>query len=414
LSIRTFSAEDGFDFPVYFPLLQPGLDETCFITCLDGFAEFNPRQLLEIETQTGLQLEQLYINGELFEGEKPYWDGDTLYLNRDQTTLEFQFAAQNFYNPLQNTFQFKLEGWEEKWRTKANVAAADYAQLSPGWYRFRVKARSGHGAWSPERTLVLRIPEAWYEMLLVQLAAGLLVVGLIAFAVNRRIQRSRREARLVAEHEKQLAELELTALRAQMNPHFLFNSLNSIHHFVMNKQPREAANYLTDFSALIRKILSNSRHSAIALKDELDALCLYIKLEQLRFDHRFEFQLEMDPNLDPGFVQVPPLIFQPYVENAILHGLTPLEKGGRLEISFAVEEEHMLCRIRDNGIGREKAAARNQYRDTQHAPLGMNITRKRLAGLNTGAERADSIQIIDLKNGQGQACGTEVRLILPI
>ena len=163
-------------------------------------------------------------------------------------------------------------------------------------------------------------------------------------------------ARTHAELHQQATELEMQALRAQMNPHFIFNSLNSINRFILQNNKAQASEYLTKFSRLVRLILQNSQAALISLESELESLRLYLELEAVRFDHHFEFKISVENDLDISALKVPPLIIQPYAENAIWHGLMHKEERGHLEIRIFQQQEILCCRINDDGIGRKKAA----------------------------------------------------------
>jgi LytS/YehU family sensor histidine kinase len=224
----------------------------------------------------------------------------------------------------------------------------------------------------------------------------------------------RKEAEML-ELEKNLAESQLTALKAQMNPHFLFNSLNSINWYIARNRPNEASRYLTKFSRLIRLILDNSKHQRIPLSGEMEALRLYIEMESIRFEQKFSYEIEMDESLDSEEVTIAPMILQPYVENAIWHGLMPLngQRPGHLRISITPENGRLHCVIEDNGIGREAAHILKGASLTGRISKGMRITADRITILNQGERIEDLVQITDLTDANGNAAGTRIELKLP-
>jgi sensor histidine kinase YesM len=222
------------------------------------------------------------------------------------------------------------------------------------------------------------------------------------------------EIELVQAKQKQ-AEIEMRALRAQMNPHFIFNSLNSINKYILKSDNTNASKYLTRFAKLIRLILDNSNSKEVALSDELDALKLYIEMESLRFANKFLYEITVAENVPADTLQVPPLIIQPYVENAIWHGLLHKESGGRLSVSIKETDDHMLqCTIEDNGIGRERAKELKSKSATTNKSLGMKLTEERISMLNQNTSLNASIQIIDLESNTGEATGTKVILTIPV
>ncbi len=215
--------------------------------------------------------------------------------------------------------------------------------------------------------------------------------------------------------KQEQAAIEMRALRAQMNPHFIFNSLNSINKYILKNEPANASRYLTRFAKLIRLILDNSNSSEVALSDELEALRLYVEMESLRFTNKFVYEITVDDHVNTSTLQVPPLIIQPYVENAIWHGLLHKESGGRLQISVTTTSDNLLkCTVEDNGIGRKRANQLKSKSATTNKSLGMKLTEERITMLNKYTALNASIQIIDLEIINGDAAGTKVILTIPI
>ncbi len=213
--------------------------------------------------------------------------------------------------------------------------------------------------------------------------------------------------KLQREFNKQLADVEMKALKAQMNPHFIFNSLNSINWYIIKSESEKASLYLTKFSKLIRLILDNSNHKIISLDQEMSALRLYLDLEVLRFNEKFTYSISIQPSLNPLTIGVPPMIIQPFVENAIWHGLLHKESVGKLEIQIEPMPGGIQCVITDNGIGRKKASELKSKAADKEKSYGMNITRDRLDMLNRESTVA-SIEIIDLEDEHSQPLGTKV------
>jgi LytS/YehU family sensor histidine kinase len=254
----------------------------------------------------------------------------------------------------------------------------------------------------------------------------LLVMGLIVFRnilLKRKSERHQRElaenelkmqtfenARTKAEFQQQAAELEMQALRAQMNPHFIFNSLNSINRFILQNNSEQASEYLIKFSKLVRLILQNSQLSLISLESELESLELYLELEALRLENRFEYKITLATDLDVFALKVPTLIIQPYAENAIWHGLTHKEEKGYLEIKVSEEDGYLFIRITDNGIGRHKSALLSNAYGIRKKSLGSKITADRIAMQGNGP----GVMINDLVSPEGNSMGTEVIIKIPV
>ena len=213
--------------------------------------------------------------------------------------------------------------------------------------------------------------------------------------------------------QKEVAESKLTALQAQMNPHFVFNSLNSINWYIVKNRPAEASEYLSKFSKLVRLILDNSKKSTIPLDKEIEALRIYLDLESMRFEDRFDYKIQMDKDIELEDVQIPPLILQPFVENAIWHGLMHKKGKGEILIQIYPENDHIKCVIQDNGIGRKASSEYQNKKSGDHKSKGMKLTSARIKLLHKEFLDIDMVRIIDLEGDTGEAVGTRVEIILP-
>jgi LytS/YehU family sensor histidine kinase len=231
-----------------------------------------------------------------------------------------------------------------------------------------------------------------------------------------RAEAEKKEAQnILMRTQQKMTEVEMQALRAQMNPHFIFNCLNSINRYIVKSDQTTASLYLTKFAKLIRLILDNSNSKNVNLTNEMEALKLYIEMEALRFDKKFTYEIKVEGNLGTDTIELPPLIIQPYVENAIWHGLLHKDSNGHLSVRVSMNGDSMLqCIIEDNGVGRDKAKELKSKTATSRKSLGMQLTENRLSLLNKHAELNASIEIIDLKNGNNEAAGTKVILKIPV
>lgn len=205
-------------------------------------------------------------------------------------------------------------------------------------------------------------------------------------------------------------ELEMQALRAQMNPHFIFNCLSAINHFILKNETEKASSYLTRFSRLIRLVLVNSGKSTISLEEELDMLKLYLDMEQLRFTNAFDYFIAYDDNVKPAMIEVPSFILQPFCENAIWHGLLHKDGKGKLDIRFQLDKNSLVCTITDNGIGREKAAVLKSGSKEKTGSFGHKLTTERIVLFNKGVRNIESFSIDDLVDKNGEAAGTRVTI----
>ncbi len=234
----------------------------------------------------------------------------------------------------------------------------------------------------------------------------------IAFLI---IRSSKLDARRrISEMNHKISEVTQANLRQQMNPHFIFNTLNSIQYFMYQNDKLATNNYLTKFSTLMRKVLENSQHTSIPLRDELEALKLYLDLECLRFKNKFDYSINIEEEIDPLLFKVPTMLIQPYVENSICHGLMAKEGKGTVKIDMKLGEGQIICTIEDNGIGREAALERKKMKESNHNSLGTKIVSSRLDLVNELYGTTLKTIYTDLKNEKGEPVGTRVEIHIPI
>jgi streptogramin lyase len=341
--------------------------------------------------------------------------GITLKYDQDFFTIEY--AAIAFSQPELIRYAYRLKGYDKKWtRLPATGNTAVYTGVKPGEYEFQVMAANADGVWGSPKSLKINITPPFWETWWFYLICGLLFIGLLLYLSHLRSQRIRKKERQRAEFEKQLASMELTALRSQMNPHFIFNCLNSIKHLIATGNNEQANGYLMNFASLIRLVLENSAKERIALSEELKMTELYVKMEKLRFDDRFAYEINTDSKLDLDFVEVPPLILQPFVENAIWHGLMHKEGEAKLEIGVEEDGGMLLCIIDDNGIGREKARELKSKSATRKKSYGLRLAGNRLKLYNKlkASKVKIDMKIIDKFDSDNKPEGTTVLLKIPL
>ena len=246
------------------------------------------------------------------------------------------------------------------------------------------------------------------------LAGGLILLSSIAF-FRYRLMQIRNETRIKASFNKKIHQIEMRALRAQMNPHFIFNCLNSINRYIVKSDHKTASSYLTKFARLIRMILDNSASDIISLDQEIQTLQLYVEMEVLRFDHAFDYCLEVDEGILPETVKIPSMLLQPYVENAIWHGLLHREAGGgKLWIRFRQTKDNwLIAEIEDNGIGRRKAKELRSKEAIRKKSYGMQISQDRIFLINELYNINANVSVHDLTDHQGNETGTKVTVVLP-
>jgi tetratricopeptide (TPR) repeat protein len=261
--------------------------------------------------------------------------------------------------------------------------------------------------------------------------AGIAVIVIIAFVLFRNIslkRKNEKNLRELAENELQIQKLEsektkaelqhqaitfeMQSLRAQMNPHFIFNSLHSINKYIMENEKQNASEYLSKFAKLMRLVLENSRETEVLLEKDLSALELYMQLEALRFQQRFHYNIEIDPQIDQENTLIPPLLLQPFVENSIIHGMKNKECG-LIKIKVEKEDGMMRCTVEDNGMGREQSRKIQAGTQQKQESLGMKITKERLEMINETKKTKTAINIYDLKDAANKPTGLRIELLLP-
>lgn len=329
--------------------------------------------------------------------------------------IAFYYRGISLTNPDRVRYIKMLEGLESKWSEPSTEDYSKYGNLAPGKYTFKVKSCNSEGVWNKEAVVFsFEIKNPFFKTWWFILSTVLLVSGVIIAVFQIRVQNIRKKEKADFDRKVEISKVELKALRAQMNPHFVFNSLNSIQHYILNSKSNEAAKYLNKFAKLIRIILSNSEKSMVTVNEDVESLNLYLELESMRFDGKFDYQINVDKSVDGDYDEIPPMLMQPYIENAILHGLNPKETKGHLKIDIFIKNNYIVCRITDDGIGRVKSGEiKRTTPGNLHKSLGMKITSERVRILND-INRSDlSVSVTDLQDESGHSNGTMVELYIP-
>lgn len=377
-----------------------------YLSGYDGVLKLNPSFLRQNKTIPTFYFRQKFVNNKLVKTNK-------LNLNYDQNNLRFEIDLTQFKTGKKEGVYFKLEGRDKAFK-KSETNILSFDNLPPGGYKLIVFIRNSDGVQSVKKSISFKINlpiwrEWWFVFLLVSSIIGLtvLIVNSIVKSIKKREQEKTELYRLVEESK-------LTALQAQMNPHFIFNAINSIQNFILNKKELDAYSYLAKFSKLIRIVLNNVGNHNHTLEEELDLLNLYIELEKMRFEKSFIFKVSIDEEIEIEDVLVPVLLIQPYVENAIWHGLMPLDssKSAQLSLKITSYKDYLKIEIIDNGIGRKKSLKMKEGK--LHHSKGMSLTKQRIEvmGKMTHQNKV-SVTVVDLKDESGNPAGTNVQLIIP-
>jgi ligand-binding sensor domain-containing protein len=410
LRVRSFDKSDGMvtDF-IDLPLALAANGEVLSGTVY-GYQHFHPDSLLRSKQSPGLLLTAFHVF------DKDYSDSlninylQKITLSWRQNFFSFEFASTEFSQPEKNEFAYRLVNYDADWIFVKNRHSASYTGVPPGDYVLEIKS-GREGRWQePGVMLGIHIePPFWATWWFRSLVFGL-VAAAIWGLYRWRIAQVKREEALKTEFNQRIARTEMAALRAQMNPHFVFNCLSSINRFILVNQPEEASAYLTKFSRLIRLILDNSRTETVPLNKELDALQLYVEMEQMRFNDRFEYHLTVAGDVQTEHLEIPPLLIQPYVENAIWHGLMHTKAPGLLQVRVFYEGKKLCIEVEDDGIGRQRAIELKSRSATVNKSLGMKVTAERLEVINQLYGTNAEVRTVDLVGENGEAVGTRVVL----
>jgi hypothetical protein len=324
----------------------------------------------------------------------------------DDKNIQIFFNAISFSQNQSLEYSYQLLPGSKEWHNTSNRSIV-FPTLAPGNYTLKIKASSDHVHWSEEIELEIIITppywQSWWFIMLMVLG----ICSIIMFIFRYRLKQQKLKTLNL--------EMEMKALRAQMNPHFIFNSMASIQNFILKGNIEDSNLYLTKFSRLIRGVLENSKTEFISIKKEIEILGLYIELERLRVN-QFEYILQIDPAIPIEKFQIPPMILQPFVENAIWHGLASLGEKGILKLEFKLVENKILCIIDDNGKGRnqQKPTSDPAQKPMKEKSYGIEITMERLQVLKKNYQLEMELNIIDKFSVNKIPEGTRVEILLPI
>lgn len=331
-------------------------------------------------------------------------------LKHDQNNIAISFSTPEFIFPERIEYAYQLENVNDTWQYGNYLNhTVSYNNLAPGKYAFHLKAQMHGGNWTgDEAVYTIIVNPAWWQTDLFKFSSIISIILLVGAGMRYRILSIKRKEHTKRLHEKELYELEAKALRAQMNPHFIFNCLNSIKALIQNDNKQHSIVYLTTFSKLIRTLFHNSDKRQISLYDEIETCKLYTQLEAMRLNGKLRYNFNIDSRLDLKSVMVPALIIQPLIENAIWHGIAPKD-GGTININVTGNEEKIICEVDDDGIGREMSKRNKPITPAIHESRGIRLSQARLNLEKMLNETDASIETID-KYEKGGPSGTKVVL----
>jgi ligand-binding sensor domain-containing protein len=368
-----------------------------------GVAWFFPHEMLQERVAPPIYIEHVSVNG-LARNSDSTWQFD-----HDDNHVRFSFLGISFRNAGNTIYRYRLLGLDSQWVLTDN-RSVEFASLPPGDYRFEVMARNDDGTWSlsPDTFAFVIQPPFWSTWWF-WIGSVALLIGITAFFINRRL----RNVRYMAQQKTILAEYQHQALAAQMNPHFIFNSLTSMQAFILGDEKENALRYVDRFAFLMRKSMEHSVLKFVPLEKEVDLLRAYFDLEAMRFGDRLTCTITIDDSTDMSGIEVPAMLVQPFAENAIRHGVVHRnEPGGYVNVLFEWRNGALWCTVDDNGIGRKRSAEINRSR-RRHISFGSSITEERLRTLCEVMKQHFHLTCTDKYNQDGTAAGTTIYFMLP-
>lgn len=403
------------------------IGDSLYIASDDGLLALRYDKLKPNTIAPKIKIEKFEVKGEKING------GENQIFTYDQNDVTIDFIGISYNSQRNITYKYKLQGHDDHW-TITKSSEINYKALAPGAYEFIVFSINAAGISSKPASIIFTIKEPFWEtwsFIVLVIAFVLFIIFLIwrrrlkvireKFEMQTKVIQNERDK---ANLEKQMIELEQKALLMQMNPHFIFNALNTIKGYYSEGNDEKAGDYISKFSKLLRMLLENTEQFN-PLSNEIEMLRLYIDLTKIRYRNSFEYHIVVGDQVNPDEIVIPTFLLQPIVENAIIHGLGPKKQGGLLTISFEKQNSMLICHVKDNGIGRKAAAANQKHK--QHESKAIDITKERIAFLETEetAARDTTVPKIrennakpgfiieDLYDENNHATGTSVILTIP-
>lgn len=411
-NIKTVNMADGLLSPELFDIEI--LHDTVYVATANGI-QFFPGN---IETQNNTAPVAMIAG--MKAGDDTLSFRDKIYLAYNTRNISIQLQGIALKSDGNFLYQYRLLPADTSWVTvSAGQSNIRFASLAPGRYTFQCRVVNEDGVMSRQTSeLKFVIKKPWWQQWWFLLLAALVIAAGLYFLFKFRVKANQRRLTAQLERSKVQEELrlsQLASLKAQMNPHFMFNALNSIQEFILLNDKRQANMYMGKFADMMRLTLDMSNKERITLEEELRSLELYLQLEALRFEEQFHYTLKTDEEIDPAHMYMPAMLIQPYIENAVKHGLLHKTGEKQLDVLFSMKNDHTLCcTVTDNGIGRKRSSEINTLRQKKYTSFASGATQKRLELLNYRKKEQISVQYEDLADTSGKATGTRVSIYIPV
>lgn len=409
--VKKYTKDDGLLNTIYTPrACSKDKQGFLYFGGKEGIDYFHPDEINENLIPPDLYIKSLKVNGQHYSEEIAGENLNDIFLSHKDKYLEIELLGLHMASSKSNVFSYKIEPQINEWINIGQNRIITLGNLPTGKYNLIAKCANIDGVWSEPKTLLtFHISPPFWKTTWFISSLILAFLGISHLLNRQRIQTIKQREKNATKFNKQIAEMEMKALRAQMNPHFLFNCLNSIKLLINNNDNNKANEYISKFSGLIRQVLDNSRKKMVRLDEELKTIEFYLQLEQLRFKN-FTYQIHIDNDVASDFIEIPPLLIQPYVENAIWHGLMNKKSSDRqLTIKIIKELENTLIIIEDNGIGRKHAQKLKSSKKNKITSVGTQLSNDSIEVFNKIFNKNISIHIVDLTN----PTGTKVNITIP-
>ena len=410
--IRVFSENDGLRIHEFNSDAAWETDDGMFLFGgVGGAVEFDPEQLLGnqvVAHQNHIIIKELEVSAKRKILDIPVYKADTVILDKGENNFHISFVIPDYRDPEKIRYRYRIGPEPETWYyTDHSDRNINFSNMLPGWHTLEIQSTDIVGEWGNPRIITLFLRPHFYQTLFFRISLPLTIVlffGLISFMFFNYYHHREQQKRDMLRHQ---------ALRAQMNPHFIFNALNSINYFISNNDRLSANRYISDFSKLIRNVLNNMNEDYVRLGAELDSVEEYLKIEHLRFGDKFDYTINIDPLINPDTVIVSPGLIQPFVENAIWHGVMGLVgRKGNITISLKKKDNNILCTVEDDGVGRLRSEAMKD-RSLPRKSKGISLAMERLRIINNLRSVNYRIRITDLHPDLHDK-GTRVEIDMPV
>lgn len=410
--IRSFGENDGLAIHEFNSDASWVTDDGKFLLGgVGGAVEFDPEQILgdhPAGVKPHIIIKEFEVSAMKRILDSPVYKADTIMLRKGDDNFHISFVVPEYRHPEKIRYRYRLDSGSGNWYyTDHSDRNINFSNLDPGWHNLEIQATDTGGSWGMSKKLAIHINPYFYQTLLFRVALPLFLILLLVITILLAMKQMR-------DRERQKRDtLHHQALKGQMNPHFIFNSLNSINYFISKNDTLSANRYIADFSKLIRTVLNNMNEEYVRLSVELGSIEDYLKIEYLRFGNKFDYSLVIDNQVVPESIMVSPGIVQPFVENAIWHGMMGLDRRkGMISVSLKMDNDNLVCTVEDDGVGRARSEAMKD-RSLPSRSKGISLAMERLRIINNLQDSNYRIVISDLHPDRVET-GTRVEIDMPV